>query len=260
MSWRIMGYTSKGLNRPDDLILKAWIRDAVRLCELRSAPRFVGFLDERQFSVAACMLEPGLNTMFYGGYPDAERRMLGVFPEYFSAQQTEFPIEKIVFSFRKTATISHRDFLGAILSNGVKREKIGDILCADGLAVVFAEREIARFIQTQIDRVGGEGVTLLPDYQGELPAARKFKEIRDTVASPRLDAVVKVAAGLSREQAARRIEAGLVSVNHLARMSVSSLVHEKDIISIRGSGRYKIQTIGPNTRKGRLYITLLKYL
>lgn len=255
-----MGYTSKHTGQADDTILKAWVRDAVRLCELRSVPRFVGFLDERQCAVAAGMLERGANAMFFGGYEDAERRMLGVFPEEFAAEESIFPIERLVFSYRKTASLSHRDFLGAILSSGVKREKIGDILCGEGIAFVFADREISRFLETQLEKVGGEGVTLLPDYQGETPSLRKFKEIRDTVASLRLDAIVKAAAGVSREQAARLVESGLVSVNHIARLSVSSQVQENDIISIRGVGRFKLQSVGPNTRKGRIFITLLKYI
>ena len=89
---------------------------------------------------------------------------------------------------------------------------------------------------------------------------RNFKEIRDTVASLRLDAVVKAAAGVSREQAAKLVESGLVSVNHIARLSVSSQVQENDIISIRGVGRFRLQSVGPNTRKGRIFITLLKYI
>lgn len=256
-----MDSTSKRMFVQNDALLKAWVGDAFRLCERYSSPRFVGFLDERQCAAAAGMLSRNIsvNTAFFGGFTDAERRMLGVFPEFMQPDDSEFPIDQLVFSYRSGVSLSHRDFLGTILACGVKREKIGDILCGDGIAVVYAERDITRFLETQIERVGGEGVTLLHDYQGELPAAHTFREIRDTVASPRLDAVVKIAAGLSREEAARRIEAGSVSINHVVRLSISSFVREKDIISIKGVGRFKVDSIGPNTRKGRLFITLLKY-
>lgn len=84
----------------------------------------------------------------------------------------------------------------------MKREKVGDILCGKGLAVAFLDSVVARYLTGQIEKVGGEGVALLPDYDGELPGFGGFREIRDTVASPRLDAVVKVATGISREEAA----------------------------------------------------------
>lgn len=98
--------------------------------------------------------------------------------------------------------------MGALLSCGIRRDKIGDILCGDGLTVVFADTEIASFLCDQIRTVRNEGVSVVRGVEGELPEARQFRELRDTIASPRLDAVVRVAVGASREEAARRIEAG----------------------------------------------------
>jgi RNA-binding protein YlmH len=257
-----MDSISKRGGGADDALLKAWVGDALRLCALRRVTRFVGFLDERQCASAGNMVKRAddVNTAFFGGFAGSERRMLGVFPKFLQPGEEAFPIERLVFSYRTGVSLTHRDFLGTILGCGVKREKVGDILCGDGITVVFVEKDIGRFLELQIGRVGGEGVTLIKDYQGELPDAHTFREIRDTVASPRLDAVVKVAAGLSREEAAGQIESGLVSLNHMVRQSVSQTVRENDIISIRGAGRFRVQTLGPESRKGRLFITLLKYI
>ncbi|HBT63566.1 MAG TPA: hypothetical protein DEB10_02750 [Ruminococcaceae bacterium] len=255
-----MAFTS---NRgAEDALLKAWVGDAVRLCGRRSSPCFVGFLDLRQCEAAKGMLKNAgdVNTELFGGFADAERRMLGVFPPYIQPNSSAFPIETLVFGYRNGVPLCHRDFLGTILGCGVKREKVGDILCGDGIAVVFVGKDIAGFLETQITKVGGEGVSLIQNYQGELPAAYSFQELDGTVASPRLDAVVKTAAGLSREEAGRWIEAGLVSVNHIPRISVSFIIKENDILSIRSVGRFRVQKIGPETRKGRLFISLLKYI
>lgn len=260
-----MACTSKKDSRPSDsgdAWLTAAVLDAMRLCETRSVPRFVGFLDERQRAAADKLLrrEGCGNFAFYGGYDDAERTYLGVFPDGMDGNdESAFPISAIAFRYRTGVALAHRDFLGMLLSCGVKREKVGDILCGDGLSVAFAETGIARFLEGQITKVGGEGVSVIPDYHGELPAAHSFSELRDTVASPRLDAVVKIAVGCSREEAARRIEAGLVSVNHIPCLSASGTVREKDVLSIRGVGRFVLQTLGPVSRKGRLFITILKY-
>lgn len=40
----------------EDNLLRARVEDAVRLCEIRSCPRFVGFLDEHRQMVARARL------------------------------------------------------------------------------------------------------------------------------------------------------------------------------------------------------------
>ena len=64
----------------EDARLRARVADACHLCELRSYPRFVGFLDEhRQAVVRAVLHEKGCSQpLFFGGYEDAERVMLGL--------------------------------------------------------------------------------------------------------------------------------------------------------------------------------------
>lgn len=254
-----MGYTSEP--SAEDALLRARLLDAADQCDRYSCPRFVGFLDERQRAVAQPILRqiPEMNVRFWGGYPGAERTIAGIFPPFLEAEEEAFPILPVGFTYRREAALTHRDILGAILSCGVKRSKIGDILCADGLAVVAADEEIAPYLAEQIGKVGREGVRSICPYSGEWPAAHSFQDIRDTVASPRLDAVVKLAAGISRDEAARRIEAGLVALNHLPCLSVSASVKEDDIISIRGVGRFRVDAVGPVTRKGRLYLTIQKY-
>ena len=256
----------------EDELLRAAVRDALRLCDRRNAPRFLGFLDGRQRAVVQAFLrtEKAENVRFWGGYPDAERVFLGVLPAYMPPEENEasevaaaasaFPVTALGFRYRPQAKLTHRDFLGTLLSCGMKREKVGDILCGEGLAVAFLDSAIAGYVAGQLEKVGGEGVTLLPDYDGELPGFGGFQEIRDTVASPRLDAVVKVAAGISREEAARRIEAGEGVGDQPLCLSVSSLVREGDTLSLRGAGRFVVDELGPVSRKGRLFLTLRKYL
>lgn len=254
-----MGFTSDPA--AEDAWLKARLSDAAQLCDRYSCPRFVGFLDERQKMVAQTLLRytAGVGFSFFGGHPEAERTMAGVFPDFMEPDDTCFPITAVGFTYRREAALSHRDFLGTLLSCGIKREKIGDILCGQGIAVAFVDADIAPFLAEQVDKVKREGVRGLFPYDGELPAAHTFQEIRDTVASPRLDAVVKLAAGISREEAARRIAAGLVSLNHTPCQSVSASVQEGDILSVRGVGRFRVDTLGPLTRKGRVIVTLQKY-
>lgn len=260
----------------EDRWLRARVEDLAAQCRRQGIPHFAGFLDERQRAigesvlkksgVAACdaavKAEPLSRDGYccFGGYPEAGRVLLGVFPKGAAPALAAFPLCAVGFRYREEAALSHRDFLGTLVGSGVKREKIGDILCGEGLAVAFVARELVPFLSQQVTKVGGEGVRLLPDYNGELPAAQRFSELRDTVASPRLDAVVAALAGLSRGEAARRILTGLVSVNHLPQTAVSAVVKAGDVLSVRGTGRFVVDDVSGVTRKGRLVLKARKYL
>lgn len=130
----------------------------------------------------------------------------------------EFPLTALCFHYRKEAALTHRDVLGSLLACGIRRDKVGDILCGReetaGQAVVFVDAELSDFLADQVDRIGGEGVAAENHYAGPLPSHRQYREIEDTVPSPRLDAVVRVMIRASREAAARLIESGQVERNH----------------------------------------------
>ena len=243
-------------------LLLARVQDCAKLCERRNAPCFLGFLDEGEQQIIRQTL--GTQTFptwtFCGGHDGAERCMIGFFPTYMEPEPTAFPMTPYAFHYRPEKALTHRDFLGTLLSTGLRREMIGDILCGSGLTVVFLRDEIGSYVTDQIVKIGGEGVRIEAGYTGELPIAHTFSEIRDTVASPRLDAVVKALIRCSREQAARLIVSGMVEVNHLPVETVSAQIAPASVISVRGSGRYIIDEIGPETRKGRVNLLARKYL
>lgn len=148
--------------------------DAVYLCEKRRSPYFFSFLTEEEQAYAEQHLKSVhfLNYGFYGGYENSERRVLGLFFD----EQVDFPVEAILFSFRKTYKLTHRDFLGSLMSLGIERETVGDILVEDGRAVVFVKSEIKDYIVSQISKVGRVGVTLSDADKDLLPQGRGVEE------------------------------------------------------------------------------------
>ena len=242
-------------------VLYARIDDTVRLCDKRGVPCFLGFLDLRERAIAAEYLA-GLvvNYAWFGGYEEAERSLLAIFPSYMEIEPWDYPLCPVAFRYRPVRNITHRDVLGTLMAAGIRRDKVGDILCGEGISVVFLREEIKAFVCEQIDRIGGEGVTVIPDYTGELPLAREYEEIRETIASARLDAMVKALIRLSREKAADMVRLGAVSVNHIPVESVSLSLTAPCTISIRGYGRFLIDQIGPETKKGRLLLCARKCL
>ena len=246
----------------EDALLRARIDDACELSEMRSCPRFVGFLDEHRQAVARAVLhEKGTSQfMFYGGYEGAERTILGIFPSFLPPDPALFPLKAMGFRYRQTASLTHRDFLGALLATGIKRDKLGDIVCGNGLTVVIADEELAPFLAETVTKVRLEGVRAEFPFTEAITVHREFREYQDTVASPRLDAVLKAALRVSREEAARRILSGTVSCNHMPCEAVAHVIKEGDILSVRGEGRFLVAALGPLTKKGRLIIKLHKYI
>lgn len=243
-----------------DQWLSARIEDAIRRSSKRAC--FVGFLDERETALAREIVnrERFSNGLFWGGFEDGERVVFGAFPEYQEPDPEAFPIVGITVSFRSQDTLTHRDFLGAFLAAGVRRETIGDILVEPGRAVLFVRQETAGFLLSQISRIGRVGVRLSEGIQLPLPAGMGFAEFQGVIASPRLDCVTAAATGLSREKAAKLISAGLVTVNHCPQESLSLMIQEGDRLSVRGKGRFIIDRLGPVTKKGRLAIAGRRHL
>ncbi len=248
------------ISEGSDEILRARIEDTIRLCQKRGMPCFLGFLDLREQAETSRILNrmTAVSWCLYGGYDEAERRILSVFPDYIDEGSLYYPMTAVAFRYREERVLTHRDFLGTLLSLGIRRDKIGDILCGNGFSVAFLRDEIAAFVCEQIERIGGEGVKILPDYQGELPIHREYETIRETVASPRLDVIVKTLTRLSREKAAELIRGGTVSVDHRPTDSVSLMLSSPCTVSIRGYGRFLIDQIGPETKKGRLTLLVRK--
>lgn len=241
-------------------LFEARVLDCVRTGETR--PAFLGFLDlsERRAAEALLCRSSAENYRFFGGFPDAERILLGVFPSYIAPEDAAFPLSALSFSYRTADVLSHRDFLGACLSKGIQRASLGDILTEAGRTVLFVRDAVMPLLLSDIEKIGRVGVRVSEGFSEPLPAAHSFLPLDGVVASERLDCLVAFLTNCSREKAALCIQSGAVSVNHTETQNVSERVGEGSVLSIRRSGRFIIDTLGPKTKKGRLAIKCRKYV
>lgn len=248
----------------EDKLFAARLGDIVKRSERDWMCCFSNFLDEKQCEQAErwCLHNTGdLMHMLYGGFPGAKRRMLAVFPDYYENYITDdFPIKCLTFTFRREDRLTHRDFLGSFMGMRLKREVIGDIIVSEGIAQAFVTDIAAKLITSTVSKIGRTGVKIYDDRPFQLEVKQEFRNISGTVASMRMDCVVSLAAGMSRENAARLIRSERVEINHFKATSVSQELHAGDVLSIRGCGRYILSDINGSTKKGRIHINLCKFI
>ncbi|MGN1346230.1 MAG: YlmH/Sll1252 family protein [Eubacteriales bacterium] len=174
----------------------------------------------------------------------------------------EIPIRALRIRGSGFRSLTHRDFMGGILSLGIERSTVGDIVVlSEAEALVFVLEKIAPYLVAELRKIGRDGVRtelwdVAPDY--ELP--RRFETVEITVSSARLDGVVRALTGKSREASADMIRDGLVELRYQPTDDVSADVREGDILSVRGLGKYIIGAPDGQTRSGRLKIKCRKYV
>ncbi len=249
------------VNKKDEFF-KSNIKNMIERTEHQNYPHFSLFLDSHQKILVAEILQQTKFTSFqyYGGYPDAQRVMLGVYPEYVEDIIPLFPLKVVEFQYRKNDQLTHRDFLGALMSCQIKREMLGDILIEQGLANVFVQQTIVDYIVNQIQKIGHVGVKAVIKQTPSIEYVQKFRELSGTVASFRLDCILSLITKLSRTKTVELIQAGKVVVNDVIQFSPSIQLKAKDIISVRGYGKFILTESSHKTKKDRYFIFIHQFI
>ena len=242
----------------DSELLLARVKDLSNLCEKTVTPKFLGFLTPSQAAVVQNQLGKNIRYEFFGGYNGAERTILCFLPDW--CEEPVYPISALTFCYRKCDTLTHRDFLGALMALGITREKVGDILVEDGRAVVFVHNDMVKFVSSQIVKIGNVGVTVTEGFVGTLPTCSKKQEFTTTVASTRIDCVVASICNISRSDATARIADGFVSINSITCEKSTRTTNEGDIVTVRQKGRFEITSCDGLSKKGRIILKYNKYV
>lgn len=244
-------------------LLVAKAMDAIRICETRNIPKFVGFLSPGQSAAVRQGVGNNTSVYFYGGYEGAERTVFGVLPDYLEEALSAFPIAVLQITFNDNFSLSHSDVLGAFMSSGVDRSTVGDILISPGQVIVFVLEEMAEYFINQIDKIRNIGVSVKKLKNAEDTPILHNPERESftfTVSSLRLDAVVSGLTDVSRSKAEQLIADGLVFINSFEVIKPTKRVQQGDIITVRRHGKFKITQTGALSKKGREIISAEKYI
>lgn len=237
------------------------IGDACRISRTRNIPKYIGFFDSAELTTAVNIVRnEKLRFLVFGGYDSAERNYICILPEWMSEQDAEFPITPIKFTFNSGYKLSHRDFLGSLMAQGIKRETVGDILVNDGLAVVFVAQNLTDYLLAEISKVGSVGVKAEICENFEFIPNAKFEEKSQTVSSLRLDCVISAICSVGRKNADDLIEGGFVTVNSLSVTKSTYKIKQNDKISVRKYGKFLIDNCSTLTKKQRVVLNYKKYI
>lgn len=261
---------AKIAQEPEDRLLLARVWDKYEQTERKSIPSATVFLSPREQQMAQTLLNAaGVRSgyVFDGGYEEAERKILIFLPDWaVSASQAEEPAgDELVFlraAFHGAdSSLTHRDLLGSLMGLGVTRERVGDILVSEHSADIVAAPSLREFFLREWDQAGRVKLTVTEISRDRLQVPQaQVKIIRDTVSSLRLDAVVSSAFSMSRGRAAELIAAGRVNLDHMPCLKSDKGVVEGAVITARGFGKARLTAAGGLTKKGRIGITIERYL
>jgi len=249
---------------PEDRVLLAKLWDKINAGMRKNIVAATCFLSPRELELARFLFGEPDGLYAFGGYPEAERKMLIFLPEYLEESaltEEDSPIVCIRATFFQEDDLSHRDILGALMGAGIGRETVGDICIGKGSCDFFVTAEISPYILSSFDSAGRTRLHLkqIPLSEAQIPEP-EVKEIRDTLASLRLDSVISSGFRIGRSLAAQYVSAGKAAIDGLPCEKPDKNVTEGMKISVRGLGKIKLHAVNGKTKKDRISVVIHRFV
>lgn len=260
------------ITNDDDRLLASKLLDKIEFVNSRNSVEYTEFLDMRQRQLLEKLLKDLKikNYVAYGAYKTAERTAIIIYPEkleeVFENENFDynvvFGVVRIQLPNELKGMYTHRDYLGAIIKIGMKREKVGDIITSkDGAEIIVLKdaekyimeglKELTRFSKADFQSIKIEELIV------EEPETQVLNII---IPSMRVDSIVSEAIRTSRAKATAIIKEERIFVNHELITKCSKELKENDIITVRGKGRFKVGKVLNQTKKGNLVLEVEKFI
>lgn len=257
-------HIEKIAHTPEDRLLLAKLWDKITAGMRKSIPANTCFLSPRELEMARYLFGdvPGLYA--FGGYADAERKMLIYLPEYLEEDvlyDPDSPCVCLRAGFYQADSPSHRDFLGALMGAGIGRETVGDICVGKSQCDFFVTAEMAPHLLQSFTSAGRTKLHLsqIPLTQAQIPEP-EVRKIKDTLASLRLDSVISSGFRIGRSLASQYISAGKASIDGLPCEKPDKPVAQGSRVSVRGLGKIRLVQINGKTKKDRISVVIHRYV
>ena len=228
------------------------IRELCAYAVNRGVARFTDFLSPSALKRAKTLAAAAkCDFCEWGGAEWAERKIMG-----FGSAVGDFPLVILRIAPKNPrffAPLTHRDYLGAILGAGIKRDKVGDIFVSGDTAYAVVADTVANAVE-KIDAVGGNSVKT--ERAETVPEETRPKsETRRIVASSmRADVIVSRVFSLSRLDAGAYIKNSRVALNGTLLAKDEKRLSVGDVVSVRGKGKFRLLAVEGNTKKDKILL------
>ena len=227
------------------------------------------FLNEYQINMVEKELRRigGTNYFFEGGYENAESKILVAYPDALDENMAKESLNNVLKAIRIElpneihGKLNHRDYLGTVMSFGLVRERIGDIIVHEDSAYIIVLEENANYLKSSFEyerRFKKAKISIINVNEIKTKPI-KFDEIIISVSSIRLDSVISEVIKTSRKIAQGFLEDEKVSINYSVETKQTKVIKEKDILIIRGKGKFIVDEFLGKNKKGKELIKIQKY-
>lgn len=260
----------KDYKKQEEKIYLSQVLDKIEFSKTRDKIEYTDFLDMYQVALVENFLRKMKfeNYQLFGGYEEAERKILLIYPDKYDEKMLEknyikiMKIVRVILPEEEKGKYSHRNYLGGIVKLGLKREKVGDIIVCEEGADIITLADFSDILKQQLSSLTRfeNSKIIIENIQNLNNREVKVEEVKIIVPSMRLDNFVSDLARTSRSKAVQIIEQERVFVNGQNEKKAAKQIKLNDIITIRGKGRFVIKRLDGTTRSGRTVVVIEKYV
>lgn len=201
---------------------------------------------EREVAYAGVRME--------GGSPLSERRMIR-FGE--PGYEEDYPIAalRLIPKAPKYAeNLTHRDFLGAVMSLGIERDVVGDLFVdaeKERGALLFCHEAIAGYIMENLHQVRHTNIICRREEKELTVQNAEPERVSLTAASVRADGVIAKLYHLSRSDSQELFRTGRIFINGISTENEGRQLKEGDFVTVRGFGKFIFYGKSGMSKKGK---------
>ena len=247
-------------------LLFSKIDDKIKFCNTKNKITHTDFFTEPEILKIEKYLKAKniQNYFFFGGYEEANRKMLFFYPEKLSFEMAFSNVNNILEIIRITLPnnqkdeFEHRDYLSGIMKFGIIREKFGDIISYSGGADFIVQKENSKYFKenlSELTRFRKSEIEII-DISELNKVIPETVEISIIVNSMRIDNFVSEICHCSRNKSVEIITQERVMINYETVIKNSKNVNLNDIITIRGFGKYIVKEISRKTKSDKKVVIL----
>jgi len=254
----------------EEKLINAKLLDKIKLCKTRNKIVYTEFLNIYEKEIVQIGLNKNKikNYLFFGGYENAEGQILVIYPEKLGKEIASKNLVNIISIIRielpkeLIGKYNHRDYLGSVMQTGLNRNRIGDIIVYDNRAYITVLKENANYIADFLKGLTkfAKSKIEIKDYIEIEIKEPEFEEMQIIVSSMRLDSIISEITRMSRSKAGEFLHEERIFVNSKLETKGAKVINPKDVLAIRGRGKFIISEVIGNNKKGKSIVLVKKYI